>query len=204
MWVDVEQNTYEWFELRLGKATSSNFGKIMANYGKSFGEPAIEYAQKLALERVTGLRDERSFFVGRFFDDGHFYEQIARQEYEAQEFVNVSNGGFFYDGYLGDSNDGNVGKNGCIEIKSVVQNTQWKRLKKGGYDLAYKWQIQGHLWIGNKEWCDFISYCPEMPENKQLYVFRVHKDEKMQEQMKERILGQFLAEVENNVKILQS
>ena len=34
MWVDIEQNTEEWFNIRLGKATSSNFAKIMANEDK--------------------------------------------------------------------------------------------------------------------------------------------------------------------------
>lgn len=203
MWVDVEQNTDEWFDLRLKKATSSNFGKIMANYGKAFGNPAIEYAQKLANERVTGLRDERGF-KGAYFDDGHEIEPIAIIAYEEDTFCNVTNGGFFHNGLLGDSNDGNVGEAGCVEVKGVIQNTQWKRLKKGGYDTAYKWQIQGHLWLGNKEWCDFISYCPEMPENKRLYTYRVFRNDIMISQMKERIEIEFLNEVDENVKILMA
>ena len=71
----------------------------------------------------------------------------------------------------GDSPDGNILNIGCIEVKSVVSNTQWKRLKKGGFDTAYKWQIHGHIWLGNKEWCDFVSYCSSMPESKQLVCF---------------------------------
>ena len=37
---NVDQNTDAWFDLRLVKITSSNFGTIMANDGKAFGEPA--------------------------------------------------------------------------------------------------------------------------------------------------------------------
>lgn len=33
IWHDVEQNSEEWELLRLGKATASNFGLIMANEG---------------------------------------------------------------------------------------------------------------------------------------------------------------------------
>lgn len=201
MWIDVQQNSDEWFALRLKKATSSNFGKIMANYGKAFGNPAIQYAQKLANEIVTGVRDERGF-KGAYFDDGHEIEPIAIQAYEQSTFTEVTNGGFFSHERMGDSNDGNVGSKGCVEVKGVIQNTQWERLKKGGFDTAYKWQIQGHLWLGDKEWCDFISYCPEMPENKRLYTFRVYRDEEMIEQMKQRIAIDFIKEVDNNVKIL--
>ena len=203
MWVDVQQNSEEWFDLRLKKVTSSNFGKIMANMGKAFGNPAIEYAQKIANEIVTGERDTRGF-KGAYFDDGHEIEPIAKQSYERDNFCTVTNGGFFSKNRLGDSNDGNVGKKGCVEIKGVIQNTQWKRLKKGGYDLAYKWQIQGHIWLGNKEWCDFISYCPEMPENKRMYVFRVYRDNEMIKQMKKRISVDFLKEIDINVNILKA
>jgi len=35
-------------------------------------------------------------------------------------------------------------------------------------------QIQGQLWVAEREWCDFVSYCPKLP----LFVKRVHRDEK--------------------------
>ena len=124
MWIDVKQNTEDWFNLRLRKATSSNFDKIMAHYGKAFGKPAVQYAQKIALEIVTGKRDERGY-KGVYFDDGHLYEPEAVNLYEKENFVNVTNGGFNYIGSIGDSPDGNVNDNGCIEIKTVIANTQW-------------------------------------------------------------------------------
>lgn len=200
MWVNVQQNTDEWFDLRLKKITSSNFDKIMANEGKAFGNPAIEYAQKKATEIVTGVRDERGF-KGKYFEDGHMIEPLAISAYEMDTFCEVTNGGFNHWQIYGDSPDGNIGDVGCIEIKGVIQNTQWKRLKKGGYDLAYKWQIQGHIWLGNKQWCDFISFCPEMPIDKQLYVYRVFKDEEMIERLYDRLI-EFYKEVNKNVDIL--
>jgi hypothetical protein len=39
---DIEQNTDEWFAARHGVITASNFAVIMANYGKPFGNPAIQ------------------------------------------------------------------------------------------------------------------------------------------------------------------
>lgn len=197
---DVEQNSDEWYELRLRRATSSNFDKIYANFGKSFGNPALQYAQKKALERVTGLMDETGF-KSALMDRGSELEPIANLMYQEQTFNEVTNGGFMEFGMLGDSNDGNVGDKGCIEIKCVIPNTHWKRILAGGYDTSYKMQIQGHLYIGDKEWCDFVQYCPEFPEHKQLYIHRVYKDDKLQSQLIER-LEEFELKVQEFTKIL--
>ena len=64
IWHDVEQNGEEWDALRLGKATASNFGLIMANDGKALGEPAKRYALQLALEQIKGCKSEFGFSNG--------------------------------------------------------------------------------------------------------------------------------------------
>lgn len=201
MWVDVEQNTDYWFDLRKGKATSSNFSKVMANYGKPFGDPAIKYAEKLALEIVTGVVDSSESYSNKYMDMGHEYEPVAVSRYEEETFNSTSNGGFFYKNRLGDSPDRNVGKKGCLEVKTVIPSTHFIRLKKGGYDTAYKWQIHGHMWLGDKEWCDFVSYCPFMPHNKQLYHYRVYRDEAYIDMLKSRF-SLFFKEVDNNINLL--
>lgn len=188
MFIDVQQNSEEWYKLRISKVTSSNFGKIMAFEGKKFGKEAIKYAQKIALEYVMGVRDESSSFKNGYMDRGSELEPVAVELYEIETLYHVSNGGFNiqeceHEIKLGDSPDGNVGKNGCIEIKTVIPNTQWERIKEGGIDTKYKFQIHGHIWIGEKQWCDFISYCPEMPENKRLHISRVHRDEEIIKRM---------------------
>ena len=188
MWVDVEQNSDEWFNLRMNKATASMFGTIMANMGKPFGKPAISYAQTLALEIVTGEMDETQQMKLWQFERGHEFEPVAKQRYELETLNKVTNGGFFVSagGRVGDSNDGNVGEKGCIEIKCVVPKTQFVRLEKGGIDSTYKWQIMGHIWIGKKEWCDFVSFCPEMNYKNQILITRVYRDEEIIKQMTER------------------
>lgn len=207
MFIDVQQNSDEWFDLRLGKITSSNMPKIMANYGKAFGSPAVEYAEKIALEYVTGQRDETNY-SNSYMERGHEYEQVALLAYEEKELVEVNDGGFFIQEsedkiLIGDSPDGIVGENGCVEVKTVIPKVHWKRLKKGGIDTAYQWQIHSHLWIAEKDWCDFISFCPEMPENKQLYIFRVFRDEEKIKKMELRV-NEFREEIEKNIKILVS
>lgn len=172
---NVEQNTEEWDELRLRKATASNFGKFMANDGKAFGEPAKRYALQIALERVTGRKSEFSF-KNDDMERGHAQEPIARQLYEELNFINIDNGGFFCWGDYGDSPDGLVNGSGVIEIKSVIAPTHYETLKRGTFDPAYKWQLIGHLDCTQRDWVDFASYCSDFPDNQQLIVYRIEKD----------------------------
>lgn len=203
MWIDIEQNSIEWYDLRLGKITSSHFATIMAHYPNKLGDPAKDYAERVALEIVTGERNDEDDFKSVYMERGNEYEPIARQLYEMETFRKVTNGGFFTQNDLGDSPDGIIGKDGRIEIKCVKAKTQFRRLKKKGYDLSYKWQIQGHLWIGNAQWCDFVQYSPKMPESKQLYIYTVERDELMISQLRDR-MKLFREEVQMNVKLLKA
>lgn len=177
---DVEQNTDAWMALRVGKATASNFGTFMANDGKAFGEPAKAYALQIALERVTGRKAEFSF-SNEHTERGHEQEPIARMLYEEENFIDVSNGGFFCCDDYGDSPDGLVGDKGVIEIKSVTAKVHYATLVRGSYDPAYRWQLVGHIDCTGRDWVDFCSYCSDFPESKQLIVHRLHRTECQEE-----------------------
>ena len=181
---NVVQNSEEWFDLRKGRATASHFGEIMVNcFDKDFnykpsaawGKQANDYAMRIALERITDKRMENGY-TNEWMERGHELEPVARAEYENQTFTDVTNGGFICDDDCGASSDGLV-KDGGIEIKSVKYNTHFERLIKGGYDTKYRWQIIGNIWAYNLQWLDFVSFCPEFPEEKQLYIFRVKRDD---------------------------
>lgn len=172
IWHDVEQNGEEWDALRLGKATASNFGLIMANDGKAFGETAKRYALQLALEQIKVCKSEFGF-TNDHMERGHEQEPIARMLYEEMNFVDVDNGGFFDHETYGDSPDGLVGRDGLIEIKSVIAATHYATLTRGAFDPAYRWQLIGHLDCSGRDWVDFISYCSDFPDGKQLIVYRL-------------------------------
>lgn len=179
-WHDVQQGAEEWQQLRCGKATASNFGTFMANDGKPFGDPAKRYALQIAIERIRGVKAEVGF-TNDHTERGNEQEPIARAMYEDENFVNVTNGGFFDCGLFGDSPDGLIGNDGVIEIKSVIASTHYATLKRDTYDTAYRWQLAGHLDCTGREWVDFVSYCSEFPENKQLLIFRITRLDMMHE-----------------------
>lgn len=173
---DVAQNTDEWAALRLGKVTGSNFGCLMANEGRAFGDPAKRYALQVALEIATGKKAEFSF-SNEHTERGHEQEPVARMLYEEERFTDVHNGGFFDWGDYGDSPDGLVDGDGVVEIKSVIASTHYANLVRESYDPAYRWQLVGHLDCTDRQWVDFISYCADFPADKQLLVYRLTRQE---------------------------
>ena len=203
---DVEQNSEEWFDLRIGKVTTSNFGKFMANYGKKFGEPAKKYAFKLAKEQVTGVKADEESYSNKYMEAGHEWEPVACDEYTKETFNLVSNGGFCQSEKhpnVGGSPDGLVGANGGIEIKSVIDWTQRNNIKRGGFDPAYKWQILGNIWLCGLDWLDFISYGYNYTEEKKLYIYRATMEEYQEEINKiEPRLVEFLKLIEEEKKYL--
>lgn len=169
---DIEQNTDEWFQLRAGKLTGSGFSKIMANFGKAFGDPAKKYATNIAVEQITGVPIS-SDYSNDHMQRGHEQEPIARMRYEDEFFCDVTNGGFFDCGLVGVSPDGLVGNEGLIEIKSVIPSIHYANIKRQSFDPAYKWQLIGNLFFTQREWIDFVSFCADFPEDKRLFTCRI-------------------------------
>ena len=172
---DVQQNTDEWFKMRSGKLTSSKLGTIMANFGKAFGDPAKKYAVNIAVEQINGESIDNGFSNGHM-ERGHEQEPTARMLYELETFCEVKNGGFFGSDLIGCSPDG-LPENGVIEIKSVIPSAHYANLKRQSFDPAYKWQCIGNLMFTGRDWIDFVSYCSEFPEEKQLFVHRGFKED---------------------------
>lgn len=180
MFHDILQNNDDWLLMRAGKATGSAIAKIMANYGKSFGDPAKKLAANIAVEQLTG-KNISSNYTNEHMQRGHEQEPIARMLYEETYFCDVANGGFFDNGFTGCSPDGLVEDNGVIEIKSVIASVQYATLKRGTYDPAYKWQLNFNLKETERDWIDYASFCQEFPDNRKLIVYRMNKDEQQEE-----------------------
>lgn len=173
---DVKQNTDEWFQLRSAKLTSSKLGVVMANFGKAFGEPAKKYAINIAMEQITG-KPISSSYSNHHMERGHEQEPVACRAYEHENFVDVSNGGFFESDFIGCSPDGLVFDEGAIEIKCVIPSVHYANVKRQSVDPAYRWQCIGNLKFTGRNWLDFISYCADYPEDKQLFIHRIYKDD---------------------------
>ena len=176
MWVNVQQNTDEWMQLRSGKVTGSSISKVMAHYGKPFGEPAKRLAVEIALTQLTGESENVEQYTNENMQRGHEQEPIARMLYEKENFCNVGNGGFYDNGLTGCSPDGRV-EDGLIEIKSVTRFVHYKTIEKNSFDSSYKWQIIFNMKESGASWLDYVSYCSGFPKHNQLFVCRIHPDD---------------------------
>lgn len=171
--ITAEQRSPEWFAARLGKATGSRFADVLAG-GKGLTRKA--YAVQLALEIVTGKQVEA--FTSKAIEDGVEREPIARALYEAHSGNFVDEVGFCLHDTLpcGVSPDGLVDSDGGVEIKCPKANTHASYLSMPAEPSAYTAQIQGCMWVTGRDWWDFVSYHPDFPENAQLIVRRVKRD----------------------------
>ena len=174
-WVDIEQNTDEWLALRMGRVGGSTIGAVMANFGKKFGDPAHDAAVRIAIEKVTGIRQESKYSnsVQANFARGHEEEPLARAEYEAVNFCEVTNGGYFaIDDIMGCSPDGLVDDDGMIEIKSRIATVHVRTIERGNkYSAADKWQLIYNLKCASRDWIDYVEYCSAFPINNRISVF---------------------------------
>lgn len=196
MFHDIAQNSDEWLELRTGKLTGSAIAKVMANYGKAFGEPAKKLAVDIALAQITG-KSHANGYTNEHMERGHEQEPLARLEYENRFFCDVTNGGFFDNGFTGCSPDGLIGDDGVLEIKSVIPSVHYERIRTNKYDSTYHWQLVFNLKETERDWIDFASYCQAFIETKRLITFRLYRRDLEEDFEKiDARVGEFYALVE--------
>lgn len=172
-WLDIEQNTDEWFAVRAGRLGGSSVKHVMANYGKAFGDPAHRLALKLAIEQETNQYITDTYF-NKHMLRGQEEEPIARKLYEDTTFSEVYNGGYYiYADDMGCSPDGNVYKDGLIEIKSRMYHIHAANIRRGKYDPSDKWQLVYDLLCSNRDWIDYNSFCLSYPKKTKLFIDRV-------------------------------
>lgn len=171
--VDCEQGTDEWFLARLGRATTSEFSSILA---KGEGKTRKAYMLKLAAERLTGKPTES--FSNKHTERGTEQEPFARMAYEAATGNLVQEVGFLRhkERMIGCSPDGLVDDDGGLELKSCIPTVQIERFQKGGLPSECRAQVLGTLWLTGREYWDFASFSPDMPDHLQLYIYRAFPD----------------------------
>lgn len=170
--IECEQGTPEWFAARAGIPTASMFKTVMA-MGPKGGKSAtrVDYLNKLAGELLTG--EPMVNYVSPDMERGKLMEDEARDLYAFQNGIEPQRVGFIRNGDKGASPDSLLGASGGLEIKSAAAHVQIERLLDGGLPAEHKAQVQGSLWVAEREFWDFASYCPKLP----LLVVRVYRDE---------------------------
>ena len=168
IFTDLEQGSEAWFRARAGLPTASKFATVMA---KGEGKTRSEYMRRLAGEILTGQPQEQ--FSNVHTDRGNAMEDEARETYAFINDAEIVRVGFIRNGNRGASPDSLVGSDGGLEIKTALPHIQIDRLERNRLPPEHTAQVQGNLWIAEREWWDFVSYWPGLP----VLTVRVPRDE---------------------------
>lgn len=199
----IQQRTDEWFEARRGKATASRFGDVLAKTKAGVeGAGRRNYRAELVIERITGLSPER--YSSRDMEWGAETEDLAALAYTLRTGIDTAEAPFVEHPAIlaGASPDRFVGTEGLLEIKCPKSGNHIATLKANKMPPEHMPQVQGQLWMTVRQWCDFVSYDPNMPANAQLFIERVYRDEEYI-RMLENEVSMFLEEVAAEVEFVK-
>jgi len=164
---DIEQRSAEWYALRAGMPTASEFSKIITSKGEP-SKSVSDYALTLAAEKFAG-RPVDAWEGNSWTDRGRALETSAISLYEFARDTIVKPVGFITDddASMGCSPDGLVGDDGMVEVKCLKSDRHVRAIlyfqKHGRCPPDYVQQTQGQLMVCRRNWCDLIFYHPELP-----------------------------------------
>ena len=173
----IEQGTEAWHQLRLGKITASRIADVIAQIKSGEAASRADYRIELVCERLTGKPTEG--FTNAHMERGIELEPYARAWYEVErgEFVKqvpfidhptIKNAGASPDGIVGE---------GLIEIKCPMTKTHIKYLLEDRVPAKYMPQMAWQMACTHAKWVDFVSYCPELPADMQMFIKRYERDD---------------------------
>lgn len=196
---EIIQGSPEWHALRIGKVTASRVADVVAKTKTGWGASRANYMAELIVERLTG--DPAEKFTNAAMAWGTEKEPDARAAYEFFRDEQVAEVGFVDHptiGMTGASPDGLVGDRGLVEIKCPNTATHLDTLLTQMIPSKYIMQMAWQMACTGRQWCDFVSYDPRLPETMSLFVKRVERDDKLIASL-EKDVSDFLLELDGKI-----
>lgn len=172
--IDCEQRSPQWYSARAGIPTASEFSTVMAkgkDGGASTSVTRKTYMLKLAGELITG--EPMEGYENAYMARGRDMEPEARDIYAFVNDAPLTPVGFVRNGRKGCSPDSLIGDNGGLEIKTAAPHILIPFLLRNEFPAEHKAQVQGTLWVAEREWWDLCVYWPKMP----LFTVRAFRDD---------------------------
>jgi len=168
---NIEQGSYEWFQLRCGKVTGSTIKDV-------FKADNLSLMDQLIAEQLTD-RWEDDGYVSDAMQRGIDLEPLALQHYEELNGVELIRGGFIQSEkfpMLGYSPDARVGKVGGVEVKCPSSKKHIQYLRQGKLPNDYKWQVLSSFIINpDCQWYDFMSFDPRVTQ-RPVFIYRTTRE----------------------------
>jgi hypothetical protein len=208
---DIVQGSPEWMALRVGKIGGSRVSDVLTE-GRGGAESLIKrkYKNELIRERLTGRKLDT--YKTPAMQRGIDLEPMARAWYEVKYNTFVDQVAIVLHPTIEGgqcSPDGIVeATNSLIEIKIPNPENHLDNILTGGKQLEqYYDQVMWQLaCMPEKEFCDLISFDPDMPDHLQGFVKRIYRDDEYINNMQNAVIA-FLSEIEtivNNLKEIKN
>lgn len=193
-----EQQREEWFRLRAGKFTCSRFGDLIGTGRRKedeFSQTAWGYIYKVAAERLGSWEFEFDNASVRWGRENEQAALLAYLKYHGilsvDNFVTGTATFHQINDYTAGTPDALVDDCGCVEVKCPYTPQEHMRtIHENKVPDRYVWQVQGHLLVTGRQWCDYVSFDPRLSEqrpDKAIHVIRVEPVEAMQNTLRERL-----------------
>ena len=201
--MSADQGTAAWLAERAGKVTASRMADVLATIKTGEAASRANYRAELVAQRLTGQVE--AGFTNAAMQWGTEQEPFARASYEILRGVIVEEVGFIPHPTImlsGASPDGLVGSDGMVEIKCPNTATHIAFLLDGKIPQKYQLQMAWQMACCGRQWVDYASFDPRMPEYLRLKVVRYTAAEAGIPAL-ETAVKQFIAEVDSTVAALE-
>lgn len=199
-----EQGTDEWLSERAGKVTASRIADLMAKTKSGYSASRKNYMADLIAERLTGV--PKQGFTNAAMQWGTETEPQARAMYDFQTGNSVLEVGFIAHPSIkgtGASPDGLVGDKGLVEIKCPNTATHIDTLRGSKIDRKYLLQMHWQMICTERDWCDFVSFDPRLPDEMQMHIVHVERDADLCAEIEAEVTA-FLTELDEAVADLRA
>lgn len=184
---EIIQGSDAWKQLRRGRITGSKIADVMQ---EKKGTGYENYLAQLGCERMAGCVTET--YKNAYMDRGNEDEPAARECYEFVTGYSVEQIAFVRHPTLifaGCSPDGLINDDGMVEIKRKIPAIHATYIFKNRIPPEYLKQMMWELACTGRQWNDFASYCPDLPEEMQLFTIRLERDEAMIAEMEKQVIA---------------
>lgn len=198
--LEFEQGTPEWLQSRAGKVTASRIPDVLAKIKTGEAAARRDYRAQIVAEILTGT-PQGDTFTNDLMRWGNEQEPYARAAYEIAKNAMVDQVGLVIHPTIelaAASPDGLVDPDGLVEIKCPKTATHLQYILDGVVPAQYQPQMLWQMACTERQWCDFVSFDPRLPEDMQLFVKRFDRDETRIQAMEDEVRA-FLAEVSETI-----
>jgi putative phage-type endonuclease len=199
----LTQGSDEWKAARVGSLGGSRIADMLAKTKTGWGAMRANLAAELVAEKLTGVPYEG--FTSSAMERGKEVEADARRAYAFRTGFEVKETGLWKHPTIKGTHaspDGLVGDHGVVEFKCPNTSTHIETLRGAIIPKVYREQQLWEMACTGREFCDFVSFDPRLPESMSLAIKRVHLDAARLAEVEAEV-RKFLAEVDEAVAELR-